>query len=187
MNFRDLSQFTNWYLSFYFSLFLLSLVLFLYQKQEEHEKISCSCAIKYSTAEKYIIHANHANTWHFNWSSFHGLCLCAKFHVCSTLPCGRFGMVGDHHLNCWWPSWGWWLTIHDISPGLNFLSQVYVPNSKPVVHFPLVDLGWWVTILWMVGGHPGDGGRPSAHHLFLGSMLPQYMAFSVSFVCQKKN
>ena len=23
---------------------------------------------------------------------------------------------------------------------------VFVPNSKSVVHFPLVDLGWWLTI-----------------------------------------
>ena len=46
------------------------------------------------------------------------------------------------------------MTIHVISAGLDFMIYVYVPNSKPVVHFPLVDLGWWVTILWMVGGHP---------------------------------
>ena len=70
-------------------------------------------------------------------------------------------MVGNHPLNGWWPSWGWWLTIHGISTRLNFMSYVYVPNSKSVVHFPLVDLGWWVTILWMVVDHPGDGGWPS--------------------------
>ena len=50
------------------------------------------------------------------------------------------------------------LTIHGISTGLYFVSYVYVPNSMPVVHFPLVDLGWWVTILWIVGDHPRDGG-----------------------------
>ena len=76
-------------------------------------------------------------------------------------------MVGDHPWNGWSPSWGWWLTIHGISTGLNFMSYVYVPNSKPVVHFPLVDLGWWVTILWMVGDHPGDGGWTSTLHLDL--------------------
>ena len=31
-------------------------------------------------------------------------------------------------------------------------------NHKFVVQFPLVDLGWWVTILWMVVDYPGDGG-----------------------------
>ena len=50
------------------------------------------------------------------------------------------------------------MTIHDTSPGLNFVSQVYVPNSKSVVHFLMVDFGWLVTILGMVGNHPGDGG-----------------------------
>ena len=50
------------------------------------------------------------------------------------------------------------MTIHGISTGLNFMSYVDVPNSKSVVHFPLVDLGWWVTIIWMVGDHLRDGG-----------------------------
>ena len=59
-------------------------------------------------------------------------------------------MVGDH------PGDG--LTIHDTSSGLNFVIQVYVPNSKSVVNFLLVDFQWWVTILWMVGDHLGDGG-----------------------------
>ena len=68
-----------------------------------------------------------------------------------------FGMVGYHPQSGWWPSWGWWVTIHGISTGLIFMSYVYVPNSKPVVRFLLVDLGWWVTILWMIGDHPGDG------------------------------
>ena len=61
-------------------------------------------------------------------------------------------MVGDH------PGWGWWLTILDTSPGLHFESQVYVQNSKSVVHFLMVHFGWLVTTLGMVGVHPGDGG-----------------------------
>ena len=32
------------------------------------------------------------------------------------------------------------------------------PNFKSVVLFLLVDFGWLVTILGMVGDHPGDGG-----------------------------
>ena len=80
--------------------------------------------------------------------------LCAKFKVCSTLPYSRFLMVGDHPGNGWGPSWGWWLTIHGISTGLNFMSYVDVSNSKSVVHFPLVDLGCWVTILGKVADHP---------------------------------
>ena len=105
--------------------------------------------------------------WQFTWSWFCESNLCAKFKVCSTLPYGRFWMVVYHPWNGWWPSWGWWLTIHGISTGLKFLSYVYVTNSKPVVHFPLLDLGWWVTLLWMVGDHSGDGGWPSALHLVL--------------------
>ena len=38
------------------------------------------------------------------------------------------------------------MTIHGISTGLDFMSYVHVLNSKSVVHFPLVDLGWWLTI-----------------------------------------
>ena len=38
------------------------------------------------------------------------------------------------------------MTIHGISSGLSFMSYVYVPNSTSEVHFPMVDLGWWVTI-----------------------------------------
>ena len=33
-----------------------------------------------------------------------------------------------------------------------------MPNSKSVVHFLMVDFGWLVTILGVVGDHPGDGG-----------------------------
>ena len=33
----------------------------------------------------------------------------------------------------------------------------YVPNSKSVVHFLLLDFEWLVTILWMVGDNSGDG------------------------------
>jgi len=29
--------------------------------------------------------------------------------------------------------------------------------GQSVVHFLLLDFGWFVTILWMVGDHPGDG------------------------------
>ena len=36
-----------------------------------------------------------------------------------------------------------------------------MPNSKSVVHFLMVDFGWLVTILGMVGDHPGGGGLPS--------------------------
>ena len=36
-----------------------------------------------------------------------------------------------------------------------------MPNFKSVVLFLLKDFGWWVTILGMVGDHPGDGGWPS--------------------------
>ena len=36
-----------------------------------------------------------------------------------------------------------------------------MPNSKSVVHFLMVDFGWLVTILGMVGDHPGDDGWPS--------------------------
>ena len=36
-----------------------------------------------------------------------------------------------------------------------------MPNFMSVVLFFLVDFGWWVTILGMVGDHPGDGGQPS--------------------------
>ena len=38
-----------------------------------------------------------------------------------------------------------------------FVRYVYVPNSKSVVHFLLLDFGWLVTIIWMAGDHPGDG------------------------------
>ena len=44
-----------------------------------------------------------------------------------------------------------------LSPDLKFGSNPYVPNLKFVVHFLLVDFGWCVTILGMVGDHPGDG------------------------------
>ena len=54
-------------------------------------------------------------------------------------------MVGDHPRN-------------GISTGDNFMSYVFVPNLKSVVHFLLVNLGWWVTILEKVGYQPGDGG-----------------------------
>ena len=50
------------------------------------------------------------------------------------------------------------MIVHGTSPGLNFVSQVHVQNSKSVVYFPLVDFGWLVTILGMVGDHLGDGG-----------------------------
>ena len=33
-----------------------------------------------------------------------------------------------------------------------------MPNSKSVVHFLMVDFGLLVTILGIVGDHPGDGG-----------------------------
>ena len=33
-----------------------------------------------------------------------------------------------------------------------------MPNSNSVVHYLLVDFGWRVTILGMVGDHPVDGG-----------------------------
>ena len=36
-----------------------------------------------------------------------------------------------------------------------------MPNSKYVVHFPLVDFGWLVTIFGMIGDHPEDDGWPS--------------------------
>ena len=54
-------------------------------------------------------------------------------------------MVGDN------PGYG-------ISPGLNFMRYVYVPNSKSVVHFSLVYFVWWVPLLGMLGDHPGDVG-----------------------------
>ena len=41
---------------------------------------------------------------------------------------------------------------------LHLVLILYVPNSKSVVHFLMVDFGWLVTILGMVGDHPGDGG-----------------------------
>ena len=41
-----------------------------------------------------------------------------------------------------------------------------MPNSNSVVHFFLVDFGWWVTILGKVGDHLGDGGWPG--HLLCG-------------------
>ena len=63
-------------------------------------------------------------------------------------------MVVDHPWDGGLPSKEWWLTIHDTSPGLNFVSQFYVPNSKSVVHFLMVDFGWLVTILGMAGDHP---------------------------------
>ena len=46
------------------------------------------------------------------------------------------------------------------SPGLNFVDYVLLPNSMSVLHFILVDFnfGWWLTILGMVGDHPGDRG-----------------------------
>ena len=50
------------------------------------------------------------------------------------------------------------MTINDTSPGLNFVSQFYVPNSKSVGYFLMVHFGWLVTILGMVVDHPGDGG-----------------------------
>ena len=53
------------------------------------------------------------------------------------------------------------MTIHGISTGLNFMSYVDVPNSNSVVNFPIVDFGWWMTILWMVGDHPLVGWLPS--------------------------
>ena len=33
-----------------------------------------------------------------------------------------------------------------------------LPNFNSVVHFLLVDFGWWRTILGLVGDHYGDGG-----------------------------
>ena len=34
--------------------------------------------------------------WHFTWTKFCELNVDAKCQVCSTLPFGRFWMVGDH-------------------------------------------------------------------------------------------
>ena len=48
------------------------------------------------------------------------------------------------------------MTIHDVSPGL-IVGEVLVANFESVVLFLLVDFGWWVTILGMVGDHPKDG------------------------------
>ena len=58
--------------------------------------------------------------------------------VCSTLPSDG------------WPSSGWWVTILSMvgdhpwqlpPPGVSFVSSVYVPNTKSVAHFLLVDFG----------------------------------------------
>ena len=64
--------------------------------------------------------------------------------------------------NSWWLSIGWWVTIQRIAgnqPGdgschLVLILWDYVPNSKSIVHFLLVDFGRWVTILGMVADHP---------------------------------
>ena len=48
-------------------------------------------------------------------------------------------MVGDH-------PW-------QLSPGVSFVSNVKVPNSKFVIHLLI-----WVTILRLVGDHPWVGG-----------------------------
>ena len=49
-----------------------------------------------------------------------------------------------------------WSSI--LAPGLNLTSEVWVPNSKSLVHFILVDFRWWVPSLGMVSDHPCDGG-----------------------------
>ena len=65
--------------------------------------------------------------------------------------------LGDHILDGGYPSLGWQMTIHgmvadhpwQLSPGVSFVSNVYVPNFMSVVHFLL-----WVTILMLGGDHP---------------------------------
>ena len=61
-------------------------------------------------------------------------------------------LVGDKKFYGGWPSWGWWLTNHGTSPGLNFVSQVSVPNLKSVVHFLLLDFGEDYLLLVVTGG-----------------------------------
>ena len=56
------------------------------------------------------------------------------------------GMVGDHP----WDGG---------RPFMAVVTWSYVPQSKAVVHFILVDFGWWLTILGMVDDHPGDHPR----------------------------
>ena len=104
--------------------------------------------------------------WHFTWSLFCDLCLGAKFQVCCTIPSGRFWMVGDLPWDGGWPSWEWWLTINGTSPGLNFVSQVKLPNLKSVLHFLLVDLGGGYFLLLVVvtccdGGKANSTGSPT--------------------------
>ena len=41
-------------------------------------------------------------------------------------------------------------------PGVSFVSSVYVPNTKSVAHFLLVDFGEGYLLL--VVNHPKDGG-----------------------------
>ena len=62
--------------------------------------------------------------------------------------------------------WWWWVIIMGIVADhqwqlllvLNFVSQVYVLNFKSVIHFLLVDFGWWVTIPGMVADPLRDDG-----------------------------
>ena len=49
------------------------------------------------------------------------------------------------------------------SLGLNVVSEVYVQHSMSVVHFLMVDFGWWVTILGMVVTIPGMVADRSCH------------------------
>ena len=55
-------------------------------------------------------------------------------------------------------SWEYGSYPWPLSPGPNVVSLVYVSNSKSVVYFLMVHFGWLLTILGMVGDHPGDGG-----------------------------
>ena len=41
-----------------------------------------------------------------------------------------------------------------LSPGVSFVSKVYVPNFESVVYFLLVGDHPWVTILGIGGDHP---------------------------------
>ena len=66
----------------------------------------------------------------------------------STIPSGRFWIVGDLLWDGGWPSCGWlWVK-----------SRCQISS---LVQYLLVDFGRWVTILGMVSDHPRDGGWPS--------------------------
>ena len=55
--------------------------------------------ILWMVGELTILRIVADHPWYFTYSYFFELSLVAKFQVCSTLPSGRFWIVGDHPWN----------------------------------------------------------------------------------------